>query len=80
MERHIQRPLTMPKHPQLLHEINQTSIAIKAWFLIDWSKLTEEQKDKLQAHNPRPTWEEIENLLMRCYHAIDEQREDPRKY
>lgn len=78
--RHIHAPLTLPKHPKLLHEINQMSIRIKAWYLIDWSKHNEDERFQLQSHNPMPTWEEIEKLLMEAYQAINEQREDPRKY
>lgn len=81
-QRKIQDPLTLPKHPQLLHEINQMSIRIKAWHLIDWKDpaYTAEQKDKLLSHNPYPDWEEVEELLMKCYRALNNEREELRKF
>lgn len=77
--RHIREPLTLPKHPQLLHEINQMSMRIKTWKLNN-EEMTLEQMEKLQSHFPNPKWSEIEDLLMRSYTAINEQRENPRKY
>lgn len=77
---HTQRPLTLPVHPKLLLEINQMSMAIKVWHLMDWQTESRETMDKLTAHNPNPTWKEVEELLMKCYHAINEQRDNPIKY
>lgn len=80
--RHLHEPLTLPKHPQLLHELNQMSIRIKAWHLIKDGEggATTENLEKLRAHNAWPEWEEVVDLLHKAYHAINEQREDPRKY
>lgn len=79
--RHLHEPLTLPKHPQLLHEINQMSIRIKAWHLIKpGENASPESLDKLKAHNPYPEWEEVVELLRRSYDAINQQREDPRRY
>jgi len=78
--RHLQEPLTLPKHPQLLHELNQMSMRIKVWHLMDWSKYTKEQQDKLQAHNAWPEWKEVEELLMQAYRALDQERYNPVKY
>ena len=80
MGRKLHESVTMPKYPQLLHELNQMSIRIKAWHIIDWEQYTAEQKDKLQSHNPNPTWEEIDILLEKARRAINEQRESPIKY
>lgn len=79
MERNIQAQLTLPKHPKLLHEINEMSICIKAWHF-DLVSATPESVDKLRHNHRNPTWHEVESLLRRCYNAINEQREDPRKY
>lgn len=76
----LHEPFTLPKHPKLLEEINQNIIAIKVWHVIDFSKENPEAEDKLKAHNPAPEWKDIANLLRRAYDAINEQREDPRKY
>ena len=81
MNRKLHEPLKLPKHPQLLHELNQMIIRIKAWHLIEPNEeTTAEQLDKLRAHNPWAEWEEIIELLRKAYNAINEQREDPRKY
>ena len=81
MDRKLHEPLTMPKHPQLLHELNQMSIRIKSWHLIkEGQGATAEQLDKLRAHNPSPDWKEIVDLLERARNAIDQQRENPRRY
>lgn len=78
MERRIQRPLTLPKHRELLNEVNQKMIDIKLTHLV-----TPLQKASLEAAGRKienPTWDEMVDLLCRCYQAINEQREDPRKY
>ena len=81
MERHLHEPLKLPKHSALLHEINQMSIRIKSWHLIkEGEGATAEQLDKLRAHNSNPSWDEIVDLLRRSYDAINQQREDPRRY
>lgn len=81
MDRHLHSPLTLPKHPQLLHELNQMSIRIKSWHLIkEGEGATAEQLDKLKAHNPCPEWKEVVELLEKARNAINEQRQDPRKY
>lgn len=74
--RHIQAPLTLPKHPQLLHEINETIIGIK----LHWP-LREEDAiiDAAKKNHHCPTFPEVIDLLQRAYQAINEQREDPRK-
>ena len=79
--RHIHESLTLPKHPQLLHEINEMSIAIKLHFLFIPSSLEEsENLDKSKSWHEKPTWENMVDLLNKCYHAINEQRESPIKY
>lgn len=82
MEKRIaHRPLTLPKHPQLLDEINEMSIAIKLHHHYPPERTEKpEQWAKAQANCPCPTWENVTELLMRCYRAIDEQRESPIKY
>jgi hypothetical protein len=81
MNRKIQEPLTLPKHPQLLEELNNMSIAIKLHH-IDCAEKHEKAEAwaKAAATKPVPTWEEVQELLIRAYHAINEQRYDPRKY
>ena len=80
MERKIQEPFKLPVHPKLLDEINDMSIRIKVWHLIKASHSNTVSLDELQLRHTKPTYEEIENLLMRCYQVINQQREDPRKY
>lgn len=72
------QPFTIPKHRTLLDEINEMSIRIKAHYLIEHED--PEKLKKLRDGYPAPSWTEIENLFMRSYSAINEQREDPRKY
>jgi len=80
---HIREPLTMPKHPKLLEEINETSIAIKLWHTIIPDTLEEQEnieKAKQVSGRSKPTWEQMTDLLNKCYKAINEQRENPVKY
>jgi hypothetical protein len=80
MNRQLQAPLTLPKHNKLLEEINQTIVDIKFHddehpMMIDKDLLIE-----MRAKHKKHSLVEIVNLLQRCYKAINEQREDPRKY
>lgn len=77
--RKLHEPLTLPKYPKLLEEINNMSMRIKIW-KINRQELTEEQFEKLKSHLSDTDWKEVQDLLMRAYRAINEQREDPRKY
>lgn len=82
MKRNPYAPLTLPVHRELLEEINEMSIDIKTHHIeCDEKKQKPEQWAKLQVARPHvPTWEEIDKLLMRAYHAINEQRKDPSRY
>lgn len=62
---HLHAPLTLPKHPDLLFRINEMIIDIR---------LHQEKS------TPAPSWDELVALLKEAYSAINEQREDPRKY
>lgn len=77
--RHLHEPLTLPTHPVLLHEINEMSINIKVHH-IGFS--SEDMKGilELRLKRPEPSWSEVVELLRKCYDAINEQRENPRKY
>ena len=79
MERKLHEPLTLPKHPELLHEINEMSIAIKLHHL----SAQENPQNKIIAAKVRvnsPEWGDIVELLRKCYKAVDEQRETLKKY
>lgn len=76
----IQRPFTLPKHGQLLDEINQAIIDIKVHndekpMMVEMAVLTQ-----LRLTHRKRSLEEICELLRKCYQTISEQREDPRKY
>ena len=76
--RKLHEPLTLPKHPELLRNINQLSIDIKLTHLAD-----DETKKKLEDDGRRvtpPTWQYVVGLLREAYQAINEQRENPIKY
>ncbi len=73
---HIQRPLTLPKYPNLLHEINEVIIGIK----LHYPMFEDEKIKEAQKNHKKPTFADIVETLSRCYNAINEQREDPRKY
>lgn len=80
-ERKLHERLTLAKHPDLLNKINETIIGVKI-HNID----SEEKKQKPGEYAKAativsaPTWENIVELLQECYKAINEQREDPRRY
>lgn len=76
----LHEPFTLPKHPKLLHDINEMSIAIKAYHKIDWSKEAAGAEEKLKERYSEPTYDDILDMLDRAYKAINEQREDPRRY
>lgn len=80
MERKLQEELTLPAHPQLLEEINQTIIDIK--FHDDEKPImlpTETLKDMRKKHT-KHSWQDVCELLNKCYKAINEQRINPRRY
>ena len=65
----------------MLHRINEMSIGIKIHYLIkgdDVESLSKLAQAQLQ-HN-KPLWEDVIDMLDLCRRAINEQREDPRKY
>jgi hypothetical protein len=76
----IREPFTLPKHPKLLEELNEMSMAIKLHH-IDYPEKHEKPESwaKAAANKPVPTWERVEELILRAYHAINEQRLDPRR-
>lgn len=77
----IQAPLILPKHPELLRKINQMCIDIKVHYLI--KNQDAESMSKLaqaQLQHDKPLWEDVIDILDKCRTAINEQREDPRKY
>ena len=79
--RSIREPLTLPKYPGLLHKINETIIGIKLHHNVNYKDYpTRESLQIAQAGHKFPTMEEIIELLTECRNAINEQREDPRKY
>lgn len=71
----IQEPLKWAKHPELLSDINNMIIALK---LAQQPSTPEIEEAKLRS--PRPTTENVVNILQQCYKIINELREDPRKY
>lgn len=73
-----QHEFNLPLHPQLLEEINETSIAIKAWYFN--LGVDSEAIKKLRENHKQPSWQDVEELLMKCWGAINEQRDNPRKY
>lgn len=78
---HIQRPLTLPKHPELLHKINEMSIGIKIHYLIKPTELDKMSSLALaQLQYDKPEWDDVIKILQECRNAINEQREDPRRY
>jgi hypothetical protein len=73
-------PFTLPKHNKLLEEINQTIVDIK---FHDDEKPMMIEKETLEAcrkKHKKHSWKDVCELLRKCYNAINEQREDPRKY
>jgi hypothetical protein len=77
----LHEPFTLPKHPKLLEELNDMSIAIKLHHIdCEEKKQKPEAWAKAAETKPVPTWGEVQQLIMRAYQAINEQRSDPRKY
>jgi hypothetical protein len=76
----LQAPFTIPKHRELLDEINQTIVDIK--FHDDEKPMMIEKKtlEDLRKKHQKHSWQDVCELLRKCYNAINEQREDPRKY
>lgn len=75
---HIQQPLTLPKHPELLQCINEMKIDILLTHLATPATKAKLQSDKRDIKEP--TWQDTVALLTECYRVINEIREDPRKY
>lgn len=78
---HIREPLTLPAHPKLLAEVNEMIIAIKLHHIHPEERTTNaEGWNKAKSNYKEPTWEEVADLLRKAHGAINEQRQDPRKY
>jgi hypothetical protein len=77
---HIQRPLTLPKHSKLLNEINKTIIDIKVQDDDKPLMVDKETLISLRETHKAHSLQDICELLRRCYTAINEQMEDPRRY
>jgi hypothetical protein len=76
----LQEPLKLPKHPQLLDEINQTIIDIKFHDDEKPMMIPTETLTDLRKKHTKHSWQDVCELLRKCYNAINEQREDPRRY
>lgn len=76
----IQQPFTLPKHSKLLEEINQTIVDIKFHDDEKPMMLEKETLEDLRKKHTKHSWQDVCELLRRCYSAINQQREDPRKY
>lgn len=80
MDRKLQEEFTLPTHPQLLEEINQTIIDLK---IQDEDKPLMAEKEllqKLRSEHKKHSLQYLVQLLQRCYTAINQQRHNPRKY
>lgn len=81
MERKMHEPFMMRKHADLQNEVNELIIAIKAHHTFPDERMQKpEQWEKLQSMHPVPKWEDIIDILNRCYRALDEQKFNPVKY
>lgn len=80
MERHLHEPFTLPKHLKLLEEINQTIVDIKFHDDEKPMMLPKEKLEDMRKRHTKHSLQDICELLRKCYNAINEQREDPRRY
>lgn len=74
--------LMLRKHPELQKEINDVIVAIRVHQIHtpeSWGD-TETLLTIVKERTPKPTWEQVVELLDRAYKALDEQRYDPIKY
>ncbi len=78
--RKLHEPLTLPKHGDLLKEILDAKISIKLHNVKAEDMEDPEAIYKARANHPKLSSDDLLDLLQRCYRAINEQREDPRKY
>lgn len=80
MERKGYTPLTLPKHPELLNDINNTIIGITLHHIgpTEGDENIERWNDAKMNHDV-PTWEDVIDLLWRSLSALNEQRYDPVK-
>lgn len=77
---HLHEPFKLPVHPALLHKINESMIAIKLHHIPPINDSNLEAYEKAKGNHYIPTWEHVIEILNECYHAINEQRENPIKY
>lgn len=81
MERKMHEPFMMRKHADLQNEVNELIIAIKAHHILPEGDMkNNKQWVKLQSMHRAPKWEDIIEVLNRCYRALDEQKFNPVKY
>ena len=80
LNRHLQEPFTMAKHPELLKRINELMIDIQLHHY-DLSKEKDQDSIKrAQLRTRKPTWENVVKMLEECYNVINSKRENPVKY
>lgn len=61
----LHEPIQYHIHQELCDEMNEMSIRIKLHHLIGQNAHDFEAVEKAKALKPKPTWAEIENLIMR---------------
>ena len=76
----LHAPFTLPKHNKLLEDINQTIVDIKFHDEEKPMMLEKEKLEDMRKIHKKHSWQDVCELLHKCYYAINEQREDPRKY
>ena len=74
------RDLSLPKHPELMKELNDLSIAIKLHYTINPLLENTEKLKMIREGVPKPTWREVTKLLEKVYKKLDEERYNPIKY
>ena len=81
MDRKRHEPLTLGKHDNLTHEVNEMIIAVKLHHCYPPER--EERKEdweKAKSNYKQPTWEDVIELLTKARDEMNKCRYDPRKY
>lgn len=76
-------PLTLPRHSDLMNEVNGMSMAIKLHHTIkcdDTDLVKLEMLERSRETCKEPTWEDITELLNKVYSVLEQERYNPVKY
>lgn len=79
-QRIAKREFSLPKHGELMHEINDFSIAVKIHHTINPDLEDTENVKRIRENISKPSWTDVTDFLNKIYLELQDDRYNPRKY